>query len=158
MTSTLDLKKINKTIKIFAAVQCALVALLVFMAVQFQVKLQSIGRGSQFMTGVVVSFVVQLVLFYPIFRFAAKEANRDFSVIGRDLSKEETKAFIKQKRWADVIKISVFGFFFIFFMALKASTPPVVMSVIYYSFILTILTYLQCYNFAIKRCKREQTN
>jgi len=152
MAVSLDLKKINKTIRIFAVAQLGLMALLVYTAVNFQHKLQMIGRGQQFMGTVIAACVIQLVLFYPIFKFAGKEADRDFSLVGRTLDKEEGKAFTKKKRWADVIKMSVFGFYFIF---MAAPSDPVVLSVIYYSFVLTILTYLQSYNFNAKRLAKE---
>jgi len=153
MTGTLDFKKINKTIKIFAVVQFGLVALLIFTAVNFQEKLRMVGRGHQFMGGVTATFVIQLLLFYPIFKFAAKEAGRDFALVGRTLSKEEIKEFSKKKRWADSFKMAAFGFFVIFMLA--APADPLVLSVIFYSFILTILTYLQCYNFAVKKLKKD---
>lgn len=153
MAVTMDLKKINKTIRIFAVAQAGLMALLIFMAVNFQQRFQMLGKGPQFMSGVVVAFVIQMLVLYPIYTFAAKEAGRDFSLIGRDLNPEETKAFAKKKRWADAIKMSVFGFYFIFILALKTD-HPLILSVIYYSFILTILSYLQSYNFAAKRLAR----
>lgn len=153
MASALDFKKINKTIKIFAVVQCVLVALLVFMAVNFQGKLKAIGREPRFMSGVMAAFVVQLLLFYPIFRFAGKEAESDVWLVGRTLSQAETKEYMKKRRWSNIVKMSTFGFYIIFIMA--APPEPLVLSVIYYSFILTILTYLQCYNFAAKKLKRQ---
>lgn len=153
MTSAVDFKKINKTIKIFAIVQFGMVALLVFMAVNFQAKLRILGRERNFMQGVIATFIIQLAVFYPIYKFAAKEADRDLTMTG-NLSKEETKAIGKKKRFADIIKISTFGFFVIFIMA--APADPLVLSVLYYSFILTILTYLQCYNFAAKKLMKER--
>ena len=152
MAAILDSKKINKTIKIFAVAQAGLVALLIFMAVNFQEKLLVVGRGHQFMKGVIASFVIQLLLFYPIYQFAAKEVARDLALFGSTPTPEEGKAYNKKKRWSDVIKMSVFRFFFIFLLA--APADPLALSVIYYSFILTILTYLQCYNFAAKRLGR----
>lgn len=154
MTNVQDFKRINKTVKIFTVVQCVLVALLVFMAMNFQAKLQAVGRAPRFMSGVIAAFVVQMLLFYPIFRFASKEADRDVSLVGKTLTQEETKEFIKKKRWADVIKMSTFGFYIIFILA--APADPFVLSVIFYSFILTILTYLQCYNFIVKKLKKEK--
>ena len=153
MTSAVDFKKINKTIKIFAIVQFGMVALLVFMAVNFQAKLRILGRERNFMQGVIATFIIQLVVFYPIYKFASKEADRDLTLTG-NLSKEETKAIGKKKRLADIFKISTFGFFVIFIMA--APADPLVLSVLYYSFILTILTYLQCYNFAAKKLMKER--
>ncbi|WP_224959122.1 hypothetical protein [Geomonas subterranea] len=152
MAATLDLKKINKTIKIFAVAQFGLIAILIYTAVNFQQRLQALGRGYRFMNGVVYAFVIQLLLFYPIFRFASKEANRDFTFIGKVPTQEETKEFTKKKRWADVTKISVMGFYFIF--ALAAPRDPFILSVIIYSFLLTVLTYLQCYSFTVKKLSK----
>jgi len=140
--------KLKKTMKIFAVVQAGLIALLVFMAVNFQTKLRLLHREHNFMQGVVFSFVVQLVLFYPIYRFAGKEAERDLALASNP-STAEINAIFKKKRFADVLKVSVFLFFLVFIIASPAD--PQALSIIYYSFVLTILTYLQCYNFAAKK-------
>jgi hypothetical protein len=157
MPDTLDFKKVSKNIKIFAVVQFGLVALLVYMAVNFQMALRRRGLEFRFMHGVIVAFVIQLALFYPIYKFAAKDADRDLTLTGSNLTKEEVKAFSKKKRFSDIIKISTIGFFVTFIMAAPANSP-FVLSVIYYSFILTILTYLQCYNFAAKKLMRDHSN
>jgi Mn2+/Fe2+ NRAMP family transporter len=155
MTSTPDFKKINKTMKIFAVVQFGLLALLIYMAVNFQGKLRMLGRERNFMQGVIASFIIQLILFYPIYKFAAKEADRDLTLTGAPLTKEQLKEFSKKKRFADIIKMSTFGFYVIFMLA--APADPLVLSVIYYSFVLTILTYLQCYNFAAKKLMKDRS-
>lgn len=152
MPAILDQKKINKTVKIFAVAQFGLIALLVFTAVKFQQHLMAIGRGYRFMNGVVVAFVIEILLFYPIYRFASKEAERDCSLIGKELSTQEMKEFTKKKRWTDITKIATLGFYFIF--SLAAPADPFVLSIIIYSFLLTILTYLQCYSFAVKKLTR----
>jgi hypothetical protein len=157
MPGTLDFKKVSKNIKIFAVVQFGLVALLVYMAVNFQVELRRRGLEFRFMHGVIAACFVQLMLFYPIYKFAAKDANRDLSLTGSDLSKEEIKALLKQKRYSDIVKISSIGFFVTFIMAAPANAP-FILSIIYYSFILTILTYLQCYNFAAKKLMRDHSD
>lgn len=153
MANVFDFKKMNKTIRIYGVVQLALVALLVFMAVNFQGKLQMEHRGFRFMHGVIASFVVQLLLLYPIYRFAEKEVERDLTLTGA-LSNDEMNALAKKKRIADILKISTLGFFVIFVMAAPGDT--FILSVIYYSFILTILTYLQCYNFAARKLIAEK--
>lgn len=154
MTIPLHFKRISKTIKIFAAVQFVLVAMLVYMAVNFQAKLRMLHREQNFMQGVIATLIIQLALFYPIYKFAAKEADRDLALNGTGLSKEEIKAVGKKKRYADILKMSTIGFFVIFIVA--APADPLVLSVLFYSFILTILTYLQCYNFAAKKLMKEQ--
>ena len=154
MAKNLNTSKLSKTSKIFGLVQFGLVALLVYMAVNFQHKLTLMGRANNFMHGAIAAAVIQLLLFFPIKKFAAKEADRDLYLASAVLTKEEVKEYTKKKRWSDIIKMSTFGFFIIFILA--APTDPLVLSVIYYSFILTILSYLQCYNFAAKKLVKEQ--
>lgn len=153
MADTTRYQKIGKTIKIFAVAQVALILMLGYMAVQFQAKFQAIGMPGRFMNGVVASFVVQMLLFYPIYRFAAKEAERDVTLSTSNLSSEELKAFTKKKRMGDIVKASVFFFFGMFI--LQAPNTPIVLCVLYFSFVLTVLSYLQCYNFAAKRLMRQ---
>jgi len=140
--------------KIFAVVQFGLIALLVYMAVNFQVKLRMLGRAHNFMHGVIAASIIQLIVFFPIKKFAAKEADRDLFLASATLTKEEIKIYTKKKRYSDIVKMSTFGFFVIFIVA--APADPLALSVIYYTFVLTILTYLQCYNFAAKKLMKEQ--
>lgn len=154
MASTSGFDKLRKTMKIFAVVQLGLVALLAYMAVNFQGQLRLMGRANNFMFGVIAASLIQLVLFFPIKMFAAKEADRDLYLAGTTLNKDEIKLYSKKKRFSDIVKMSTFGFFVIFIIA--APSDPLVLSVIFYSFVLTILSYLQCYNFAAKKLIREQ--
>jgi len=155
MPGTLNFQKVGRNIKIFAVVQVGLVAMLVYMAIYFQAQFQAIGRANNFLYAVVMTFIIQLAFFYPINKFAGKEADRDLSMTAANLSTEEIKALTKKKRYGDIIKISALTFFVTFLM--KAPNKPIVMSVLYFSFILTILTYLQCYNFAAKRQMKQNT-
>jgi hypothetical protein len=153
MTSAIDFRKINKTIRIFGVVQLGLVALLVYMAINFQTKLRLEHRDFRFMHGVLASFVIQLLLLYPIYKFSEKEVERDVAMMG-NLSKEEMNALVKKKRFSDIIKIAGLGFFVVFVMA--APNDTFILSIIYYSFVLTILTYLQCYNFIARKLTHQK--
>jgi hypothetical protein len=145
-------RKIKKTIKIFIVAQAGLVLMLGYMAIQFQEKFRAIGNPGRFMHAVIASFVFQIVLFYPIYRFSAKEVECDLALASGGLSDAEHKVLTKKKRYSDIIKGSVFFFFAMFI--LQAPNTPIVLSVLYFSFVLTILSYLQCYNFAAKRLLR----
>jgi len=149
-----DFSKLSKTIRIFGVVQLGLIALLVYMAVNFQEKLRMLGRENRFMHGVIAAFIVELLVLYPIYTFAGKEVERDLAISSGNLSKEEMDALAKKKRFSDIIKISAMGFFIIFIMA--APADPFILSIIYYSFVLTILCYLQCYNFAARKLMKGQ--
>ena len=73
----------------------------------------------------------------------------------RELSKDEIKAFSKKKRYSDIIKFSVFCFYAMFI--LQAPKIPLILSVLFFSFMLTVLTYLQCYNFAARKLMKQGT-
>ena len=156
MPDGLNFKKVARTIKIFAVAQIGLVAMLVFVAIQFQEQFRTKSGGSGFMHAVIVSFVIQLALFYPINKFSGKEAERDLALTSTNLGNDEIKALSKKKRFSDIIKFSVFCFFTMFI--LQAPSVHLVLSVLYFSFILTILTYLQCYNFAAKKLIKQGTS
>ena len=155
MPDSLNFKKVGRTIKIFAVAQIGLLAMLIFVAIQFQEQFRTKGGASGFMNAVLASFVIQMAFFYPIYKFSAKEAERDLALTSANLDKEEIKALTKKKRYSDIIKFSIFCFYTMFIL----QAPPVhlVLSVLYFSFILTILTYLQCYNFAAKKLMKQHT-
>ena len=161
MPCTLNYKKVAKTIKIFAVAQLGMVAMLIYMAILFQQKLQAIGRTDSFVNAVIATFVIQMVCFYPIYKFSSKESERDLALTATNLGKDEIKVFSKKKRYSDIIKFSVFCFYAMFILQVP-STPQtagstLVLSVLYFSFIMTVLTYLQCYNFAAKKLMKQNS-
>jgi hypothetical protein len=154
MAEKFDFKKLRRLITIYAVVQVFLVALLIFMAVNFQAGLQAEGRPQRFLHGVIASLVIQLALFYPINRFATNEAKREVDSCATNLSTEEQKAVRNKRMIGDVIKTGVFIFFITFIY--KAPKDRFVLSVIFFTFILTSLSYFQNYNFAAKRAMKEK--
>jgi hypothetical protein len=155
MAKAFDFKRMRTFIKIYGVVQVGLIGLLIFMAVHFQTGLQAEGRPQRFLHSVVVTLLIQLALFYPINRFATKEAEREVetSVVG--LGVEELKALRSKRMLADAIKWAVLIFFITFI--LRAPKDVFALSMIYFSFIVTMLTYFQCYNFSAKRLMKEKS-
>lgn len=160
MPGTLNFKKVAKTIKIFAFAQVGLMAMLIYVAMLFQKQFLVDNRSDYFMYSVIASFLVQCVLFYPIYKFSAKESERDLSLTASNLNTEEIKVLSKKKRYSDIIKFSVFCFYTMFILQAPGKNAPgshLVLIVLYFSFILTVLTYLQCYNFAAKKLMKQGT-
>ena len=155
MAKHYDFKKLSTFIKIYGIAQVFLIGLLVYMAIYFQAGLQAEGMPQRFFKCIIASFLIQLALFYPINRFAASEAEReiDSSLVG--LSAEELKAFRNKRMLGDTIKWAVFIFYIIFFY--KAPQNKTILCVTFFSFILTVLTYLQCFNFSAKRRMKEKS-
>ena len=155
MAKVYDFKKLRRFILIYGVVQLFLIGLLIYMAVHFQAGLQSEGRPQRFLHSVVTALVIQLALFYPISRFAAKEVKRETEASAGGLSVEELKGLRTGRLVADVIKSAVFVFFIAFIY--KAPKDLFILSVIFFSFILTILSYLQCFNFSAKKLMKEKS-
>lgn len=150
MPTGFDFKKLRRLIQIYFVVQIVLVALLLYVALLFQATL-----GPLFWKSIIITLVIQLVNFYPVNMFATREARREVAATAIGLTPEELKAQRNQRLVGDVIKMAVFGFFLIF--VYKAPVTPNMQanrfyqSMIFFNFILTYLTYFQCFNFAAKR-------
>lgn len=150
MSTGFDFKKLRRLIMIHVAVQAGLVLLLIYIALQFQA-----GLGPLFWKSVIITLIIQLVNFYPVNLFAAREAKREVAAVATDLTPEEFKSQRQKRLIGEVVKMAVFAFFVIF-----AYSAPVtanlqanrfVQSLIFFNFILTYLSYFQCFNFAAKR-------
>ncbi|HZV81351.1 MAG TPA: hypothetical protein VFF53_04195, partial [Geobacteraceae bacterium] len=109
MPSGFDFKKLRRLIKIYAVVQVALVALLLYVALLFQTNL-----GPLFWKSILITLVIQLVNFYPVNLFATREARREIAATAIGLTPEELKVQRQQRLVGDVLKMAVFGFFIIF--------------------------------------------
>lgn len=155
MARVFDFSKVTKVIKIYGFVQVLLVVLVVFMALNFQGLLQAEGRPERFFHSVIISVIIQFILFYPIRRFATSDVNRDVENAANDLTQEETKKLRQKRIYSEYFKSAYVLFYFTF--AYLAPKDRFVLSVIFISFILTMITYFQCYNFAAKRVIKEKS-
>jgi uncharacterized membrane protein YhaH (DUF805 family) len=155
MAKVFEFKRMRRVIMIYGVVQLFLVGLLIYMAIHFQAGLQAEGRPQRFLHSVVATLVIQLVLFYPVNRFAAKEAEREIEASSEGLGIEELKALRSKRMVGDVIKAAIFLFFVTFIY--KAPKDLFILSVIFFSFILTFLSYFQCYNYSAKRLMKEKS-
>jgi hypothetical protein len=150
MPTGFDFKKLHRLIKIYAVVQVVLIALLLYVALLFQANL-----GPLFWKSIIITLVIQLVNFYPVNLFATREAKREVAATAIGLTPEELKAQRNQRLVGDVIKMGVFIFFLVFSYKAPVTASPKAnsfyQSMIFFNFILTYLSYFQCFNFAAKR-------
>jgi Mn2+/Fe2+ NRAMP family transporter len=155
MANSYDFKKLRRLIMIQTAIQLFLLVLLVFMAVKFQGGLQAEGRPQRFLHTVITTLVIQLALFYPVNKLAVRDAQREIAAAATNLTVDEQKDLRQKRLYSDYLKGAVFIFYTTF--AYLAPKNLTVLSVIFYSFILTFLTYFQCYNFAARRLMKEKS-
>lgn len=154
MTQAPDYKRLKRTTRIYLVIQIVLVLLLLVMGFYFQSKLTANGDSTRFFKSVLIALAFQLAIFYPIRKFAEKEAQRevDSSVPGLDF---ETLKKLRSKRiYADVVKSGVFVFFLTFIW--KAPQNTFIMSIVFLSFIFTYVSYFQCLSFQIKQAINEK--
>jgi predicted ferric reductase len=144
MSKDFDFKKLRRLIMIYYVVQIFLVALLVYISLYFQSQM-----GALFFKSILIALIVQLVAFYPISLFAGREARREVASVAIGLTPEEMKSLRNKRLVGDVVRSGVFCFFLVFIYS--APAHPFALSLIFFCFILTYLTYFQCFNFAVKR-------
>jgi len=142
MPTGFDIKKIRRLIKIHVAVQLLLSVLLIYIALQFQAAL-----GPLFWKSVLITTIIQLIIFYPVNFFAGKEAKRELAATAFKLTQEEFKSQRTKRIVGEVIKMTLFAFFLIFVYAAPVTANVqanrFTQSLIFLNFILTYLTYFQ---------------
>ena len=145
MAAVYDFTKFRRLLNIHLVVQVVLAALLVWTAWMFQQKL-----ADRFLICVISALVFQLILFFPIKSLTGKEVEREIASSAVALTPDDLLALRRKRVIADIIKSSVFLFFFIFIYMLLQK-PIIFLAFAYFSFIMTCLSYFQCFNFAAKR-------
>jgi len=71
---SLDFKQLNRTITIYRVVQGLLLCLLIYVAYIFQSSFTQLGKPDKFISSIIAAIVVQLLLLYPIYRLAWRDA------------------------------------------------------------------------------------
>jgi hypothetical protein len=160
MTSVFDFKKLRRLINIYAVVQVVLVALLLYTSLQFQGGLTAAGRGDLFTKSIIYTLLMQLALFYPIYKFGSREAGLAVDSLKSGLTPAELKSLRNKRLVGDVVKSGVFCFYVVFIWKVPVSNAAATtffLSIIFFNFILTYLCYFQCFNFAAKKLMKENS-
>jgi len=153
--SGFDFKRLNRTMMIYRVVQALLLCLLIFVAIQFQQMFTLAGKPQQFIQSLVAAMVCQMILLYPVYRLAGRDVGIEIDGCVPGLSPEVLKALRKKRLLGDLWKFCAV-IFFITFVALvpdakKAAGAPKVLAITIFAFLLTCLTYFQCFNFNAKK-------
>jgi len=142
-------------------VQVVLVALLIYTALLFQAGLAADGKGFLFTKSILATLLMQLAFFYPIYKFATREAGLAIETLQSGLTPAELKSLRNRRLVGDVVKSAVFCFYVVFSWKVPASNAAATkffLSMIFFNFILTYLCYFQCFNFAAKKLMKEKTS
>lgn len=156
-----DFKRLNRMMIIYRVVQGLLLCLLVYVAITFQNNFAVLGKPEKFVSSLFAAIVIQLLLLYPIYRLAWRDAGVEIegSLVG--LTKEVLAALRKKRLLGDLWKFSAVGFFMAFVTmvpdAKKAVGAPIILAIIIFSFLLMCLTYFQCFNFSVKKRMKQES-
>jgi hypothetical protein len=156
-----DVKRVKRTMMIYRVVQALLIALLAYMSFNFQRLFAMRGRPDQFIGSIVAAIAVQLILLYPVYRLAWRDAGIEIEGSVPGLSSEQLAALRKKRLLGDLWKFCAVAFF-LTFVALapdqaKAKGAPMVLAGILFSFLFACLTYFQCFNFSVRK-RMKQAN
>jgi hypothetical protein len=154
MYETVAIRRLHRTLLIHRSVQLLLLALLIYMAMHFQEIFQGKGTPHLLRNSLLATMLLQFALFFPLRRFAGNEARRELAAAA-STSAEQQKQLRQQRLFGDVIK----GAVFIGFTAFILIAPPAtfVLSTAFFCFIVTVITYLQCFGFALRRGLADQS-
>ncbi|MFZ4859342.1 MAG: hypothetical protein ACOYL3_23440 [Desulfuromonadaceae bacterium] len=153
--SDLNVKKLQRTMMVNRIVQTVLLALLIYLAINFQALFAQQGKPEQFFSSVVVAVVVQLLLIYPIYKLAWRDVSIEVDSGVAGLTPEQTAALRKKRLLGEMWKVCGIAFFLVFAVMIpdvkKAPGARLVLASTIFSFLLTCLMYYQCFNFACKK-------
>jgi hypothetical protein len=151
VTETAGMRRIRNTLIIHRIVVIVLIALLLYMTLYFQHTFQAKnGNLRPFYNSLIATLLIQVALFFPIRKFADQQANRELGAATKGtLTIDEQKQLHTQRLFSDFIKASVFIFFAVFIII----APPAgfVLSTTFFCCIGTVVSYLQNFNFAVRR-------
>lgn len=148
MYESVGRQRLKRSILIHRTVQVLLCILLVYMALHFQQLFTTKGTPHIFRNSLLATLLIQLALFLPLRRFARNEASREVAAESAHADATQLKQLRQQRLISDTIK----GAVFLGFAAFILLAPPAtfVLSTAFFSFIVTVITYLQCCNFAVR--------
>ena len=149
------LKKLQRTMLLNRVVQTVLLALLIYLAINFQALFTQQGKPEQFFSSIMVAVVAQLLLIYPIYKLAWRDVGIEMESNVAGITPEQTAVLRKKRLIGELWKVCGVAFFMGFTIMLpdvkKAAGARLILASTIFSFLLTCLMYFQCYNFACKK-------
>ena len=154
-----NFKRLNRTMMIYRTVQTLLLCLLVYVAFVFQNNFSMMGKPEKFIASAVTTIVIQLLMVYPIYRLAWRDAGVFVEDCAEGLSPEMQAALRKKRLIGDLWKFSAVAFFMAFVAlvpdAKKAPGAAQILAITIFSFLMMCLTYFQCFNFSAKKRMKQ---
>ncbi len=156
-----DFKKLNRQMMIYRIVQTIITGMLIVVAIIFQSGFAALHKPEQFISSIVTAIAVQLLILYPVYRLAWRDAGVEIEGSQPKLSIEMTAALRKKRLVGDLWKFCGVAFYMVFVTLVpdvKKSVGAIpVLATTIFSFLLTCLMYFQCFNFSAKKRMKSLT-
>lgn len=157
--ASIDFKKLNRQMIVYRIVQTILTGMLIVLAIVFQGQFAALNKPGQFFSSVMAAVAVQLLLIYPVYRLAWRDAGVEIEGAVPNLSPELQAALRKKRLIGDLWKFCGVAFYIVFVTlapdARKAAGAIPVLATTIFSFLLTCLMYFQCFNFSAKKRMKD---
>lgn len=150
-----DFKKLKRQMMIYRIMQTIFIGLMIVLAMVFQSQLAALHKPGQFISSIATAIVIQLLLLYPVYRLAWRDAGIEIEGSQAGLTPEQLAALRKKRLLSDMWKFCGVAFYIVFVAlapdAKKAVGAIPVLATTIFSFLLTCLMYFQCFNFSAKK-------
>jgi len=151
--------KLKRLTIIYRMIQVALLGLFMFMAFNFMQLFGKLGTPDYFFKALMISLMIQLILLYPAWLLAGRDLEVEIETGRSDITPEQLVTLRRKRLLGDLWKISGLGFFIMFIImapdANKGRGASLFLAAAYFSFLLTTLTYLQCFNLRAARRRKK---
>ncbi|MEI7816238.1 MAG: hypothetical protein WCI45_03490 [Desulfuromonadales bacterium] len=153
--ASVDFKRLNRQMMIYRIVQTILTGLLIVLAIVFQGQFAVLHKPGQFFSSIIAAIAVQLLLIYPVYRLAWRDAGVEIEGSQPSLTVVQQTALRKKRLIGDLWKFCGVAFFMVFVALVPDAKKSVgaipVLATTIFSFLLTCLMYFQCFNFSAKK-------
>lgn len=149
MYEPIAVRRLQRTLLIHRIMQILLCILLIYMALHFQQLFLARGMPQVFRNSLLTTLLLQFIVFLPLHRFANREARRELAAAARQVTAEQQRQLRQQRLFGDILKGAVFLGFAVFIIIAPPAT--FVLSTAFFCFIVTVVTYLQCFNYSVRR-------
>lgn len=154
-----DFTRLKRLTIIYNVVQVGLFGLFLFMAYNFMLVFARYGLSGYFIKSIGMSVVIQLIMFYPAWWLSRQDLEIEVGTSLVGATPEQLVALRRKRMIGDIWKLSVLGAFVVFVTMVpgvdKGRGAALILSVAYFGFLLTSLTYFQCFNYHAKRRRNE---
>jgi len=151
--------RLKRLMIIHNVVQVTLFGLLLFMAYNFMLTFTTYGMNGYFLKSFLLAIGIQLSLMYPAWWLSRQDVEIEVETALVGITPEQLVALRRKRMIGDIWKLSSLGAFVVFVAMApgvdKGRGASLILATTYFAFLLTGLTYFQCFNYNAKRRRKE---